>query len=69
MKSWRSYRKRLLANWSCPDLTLMEKTLVLVVLSMLVINSISLLNTAEVGSLDQIRLAKLQAEQELMALK
>ena len=67
MEPWRCYSRRLLQSFSCPDLTVMEKTLVLVVLSMLAINSVSLLNTADVGSLDQIRLVKLQAEQELMA--
>lgn len=69
MESWRCYHKRLLENFRCPDLTLVEKTLLGVVLMMLVLNSVSLLATKDVGDLEEVRLAKLQAQQELMALK
>ncbi|MBX2860963.1 MAG: hypothetical protein KTR14_06995 [Vampirovibrio sp.] len=74
MKSWLSwglYKRRFAQSvWKTPHtLSSMEKMLLI---SMLMILSISVLDTLDgknVGNADEIRLAKLKGQQELMALK
>ncbi len=63
-----SYLQRVKANLFACKLSVIELTLILGVCTMMLFNAIAFMITSDVGSHEQIRLAKLQAEQEMMAL-
>ncbi len=67
MKPWVGYKQRVLKSAMRLDLSVIEKTIIVLVLLMLGISSWDSLQGRDIGDKEQIRLAKLKAQQELMA--
>lgn len=69
MKMMKGYSRRFVEQINNTHYSMVEKALYISVVAMLVINSAFVFYGRDVGSAADIRMAKLQAEQELMALQ
>jgi hypothetical protein len=69
MKSRFGYSSRLLAEMRHLHLSLLEKVLIASLLLVCLISSISSMYGRDIGNSKQLQLAKIQAQQDLMALR
>ena len=67
MKSWLRYQKRFLSNALKLELPLIEKCLIFALIGSLIIQGSFVFTGRNIGDANQIKLAKLQTEQGLMA--
>jgi hypothetical protein len=69
MKTWLGYRGHFMNELSSLRLTILETTLISSLVIMCLISAISAMSGRDVGNSEQLKMAKLQAQQELMALR
>ena len=69
MKSRSAYSSRLMSEINQLRLSLLEKVLIGSLVFMCLISVISSMTGRDVGNADQLKLAKQQAQQDLMALR
>ena len=69
MNQWHGYRSRFLKSMFSLKLSVAEMTLVAVLFAMMGLHVLAYAMAKDVGGIDQIRLARLQAQQALMASK
>ncbi len=69
MKSWFGYNGHFLKEIRSLRLSALEQTLIASLVLMCLISAASSLTGRNVGNPQQLKLAKLQAQQELMALR
>ena len=69
MKSWFGYKGHFMTEVRNLRMTMLETTLIGALVLMCLISAISTMTRRDVGNYEQLRLAKQQAQQELMALR
>ncbi|MCE3235166.1 MAG: hypothetical protein K0Q50_1346 [Vampirovibrio sp.] len=69
MKSWFGYNGHFLQEIRSLRLSIIEQTLIACLVLMCLISAWSSLSGRDVGNTEQLKLAKQQAQQELMALR
>ncbi|MGE0200525.1 MAG: hypothetical protein AB7P76_06120 [Candidatus Melainabacteria bacterium] len=68
MAAPQGYLARLTRHCLAVRLTVLEKVLVGAILAMVAVNMLGSILSKDVGNLDKVRMARLQAEQEQLAL-
>jgi hypothetical protein len=69
MKSWFGYKGHFMSEVRNLRMTVLETTLIGALVLMCLISAVSNLVRQDVGNYEQLKLAKQQAQQELMALR
>lgn len=67
MKSWFGYSEHFLTEMRGLKLSILEKILISSLVLMCLISAADSLTGQDIGSLEQLKMAKMQAQQELMA--
>ncbi len=67
--SWSTYQERFMGRLKTRTLSMPEKSLLLVLALALAIHSVFLMQGRNIGNANEVRLAKLKADQELMAFQ
>lgn len=69
MKSWQGYSYRFLGELFSLRLSILEAALLTALVLMCLVSAVESMAGRNIGNHEQIRMAKLQAQQELMALR
>lgn len=69
MKSWFGYNGHFFTELRSLRLSIIEQTLIACLVLMCLISAVSSMYGRDIGNTEQLKLAKLQAQQELMALR
>jgi hypothetical protein len=69
MKSWLGYKGHFMHEVRTLRMTLLEKALIASLVLMCLVSAVSTMIRKDVGNYEQLKLAKQQAQQELMALR
>jgi hypothetical protein len=67
MNSWAGYWSQFLPKMTRLELSMVEKTLILTLLLSIIISGADTLQGRDIGNAQAIHMAKLQAQQEMMA--